>query len=91
MTAPGSSSISIVSVTSLVAAVDGPDLVAPAGVGRLARLELEDARRASALVTLDVVVHDSLRLFLPLNRAPTAAPCAPSSQAPLTFSGLHSP
>src|SRR5215216_6595260 len=50
-----------------------------------------NTRPGSALVTVEVVVQDSLRLFFALNFAPTAAPVAPSSHLPPRFSGLHSP
>src|SRR3954469_8486298 len=47
---------------------------------------------ASALVTVDFVLHCTKPcLFLPLKRAPTAGPSAPSSQVHETHSGLHRP
>src|SRR5262245_59179273 len=43
-------------------------------------------------MTVGFVDHEMKpRLFVPLKRAPTAGPVAPSSQTHLVVSGLHSP
>src|SRR5581483_6563389 len=47
---------------------------------------------ASAATTVGLVLHRAkLRLLVPLKRAPTAGPVAPSIHSHFTVSGLHSP
>src|SRR5262245_11036556 len=51
-----------------------------------------NSRPGSATTTVGFVDHETTpRLFVPLKRAPTAGPVAPSSHTHLVVSGLHSP
>src|SRR5688500_11650225 len=81
--APGSFTISNDSVTS-VPEPDGSNryrhLVSPLPTSKA------NSRPGSAAVTVHFVVQPALRLFLPLKRAPTVGPLAPSSHSPPTFS-----